>query len=154
MFALPDEDERLRIVEMDALDFVNDERNTATFDVLHSDLYDATARGPVLDTPEFYAACKRCLAQDGMMTVNLFGDHPSFARNISAMSAVFAKVICLSPTPEGNVIALAFKTMPDACGRNQGYNRIAREKMVERYPESLVVIGKVDGMQRKKIYAK
>ncbi len=113
MFALPDEDERLRIVEMDALDFVNDERNTATFDVLHSDLYDATARGPVLDTPEFYAACKRCLAQDGMMTVNLFGDHPSFARNISAMSAVFAKVICLSPTPEGNVIALAFKTMPD-----------------------------------------
>lgn len=113
MFALPDEDERLHIVEMDAMDFVNDERNAEVFDVLHSDLYDATARGPVLDTPEFYAACKRCLVPGGMMTVNLFGDHPSFARNISAMSRVFEKVICLSPTPEGNVIAMAFTILPE-----------------------------------------
>ena len=113
MFALPDEDERLHIVEMDAMDFVNDERNAGVFDVLHSDLYDATARGPVLDTPEFYAACKRCLVPGGMMTVNLFGDHPSFARNISAMSRVFEKVICLSPTPEGNVIAMAFTILPE-----------------------------------------
>lgn len=113
MFALPDEDERLHIVEMDAMDFVNDERNARVFDVLHSDLYDATARGPVLDTPEFYAACKRCLVPGGMMTVNLFGDHPSFARNISAMSRVFERVICLSPTPEGNVIAMAFTILPE-----------------------------------------
>ena len=46
------------------------------------------------------------------MTVNLFGDHPSFAKNISAMSGVFSKVVCLSPTPEGNVIALAYTALP------------------------------------------
>ncbi len=113
MFGLPEEDEHLQIFEMDAMDFVNDENNFGIFDVMHSDLYDATARGPVLDTPEFYAACRQCLVSDGMMTVNLFGDHPSFERNLSAMRKVFDAVACLSPTAEGNVIALAFKKRPE-----------------------------------------
>ena len=113
MFALPESDERLRIHEMDALDFVNDVSNFNTFDVLHADLYDATARGPVLDTPEFYAACKKCLVFDGVMTVNLFGDHPSFEKNIAALSKSFEKVVCMSPTDEGNVIALAFRKLPE-----------------------------------------
>jgi spermidine synthase len=54
MFKLPPKDERLQVLEMDALDFVDDPANHGAFDVLQCDLYDATARGPVLDTPEFY----------------------------------------------------------------------------------------------------
>lgn len=113
MFAVPDPDERLGIFEMDALNFVQDERNFNHFDVLHVDLYDATAKGPVLDTPEFYAACKQCLVFNGMMTVNLFGDHPSFEKNVQAMRKSFSEVVCLSPSKEGNVVALAFKKQPD-----------------------------------------
>jgi spermidine synthase len=56
MFKLPPQDERLQVLEMDALDFVEDPDNHGAFDVLQCDLYDATARGPVLDTPEFYQA--------------------------------------------------------------------------------------------------
>jgi len=112
MFKLPPEDERLRVLEMDALDFVEDQANHEAHDVLQCDLYDATARGPVLDTPEFYQACAACLTQDGIMTVNLFGDHPSFARNLKAMKFAFDQVICLPEVHEGNVVALCFKTRP------------------------------------------
>ena len=112
MFKLPPEDERLRVLEMDALDFVEDPANHETYDVLQCDLYDATARGPVLDTPEFYRACANCLTSDGIMTVNLFGDHPSFAKNLKAMKFAFGQVICLPEVHEGNVVALCFKTRP------------------------------------------
>ncbi len=112
MFKLPPNDGRLNVIEMDALDFVEDAANAAAFDVLQCDLYDATAKGPVLDTPEFYQACNACLKPGGIMTVNLFGDHPSFARNIKAMKFAFDHVICLPEVHDGNVVALCFQTRP------------------------------------------
>lgn len=112
MFKLPPEDERLQVLEMDAMDFVLDEANHGAFDVLQCDLYDATARGPVLDTPEFYQACNACLSEHGIMTVNLFGDHPSFNKNIKAMRFAFDHVICLPEVHDGNVVALCFRTRP------------------------------------------
>jgi spermidine synthase len=112
MFKLPTDDERLTVLEMDALDFVQDPAHHGAFDVLQCDLYDATARGPVLDTPDFYQACNDCLAPDGIMTVNLFGDHPSFAKNIKAMKFAFKHVICLPEVHDGNVVALCFKSRP------------------------------------------
>jgi spermidine synthase len=112
MFKLPEEDARLSVLEMDALDFVNDPANAQAFDVLQCDLYDATAKGPVLDTPEFYMACNACLSDDGIMTVNLFGDHPSFAKNKKAMKFAFGHVICLPEVHDGNVVAICFKRRP------------------------------------------
>jgi spermidine synthase len=114
VFKLPPDDERLRVLAMDAMDFVLDDANHDAYDVLQCDLYDATARGPVLDTPEFYTACNACLRDGGMMTVNLFGDHPSFNKNLKAMRFAFGHVICLPEVHEGNVVALCFKDRPDA----------------------------------------
>lgn len=109
MFKLPPNDDRLNVIEMDAFDFVNDPANFGTLDILQVDLYDATANGPVLDSAEFYQACAACLKENGIMTVNLFGDHPSFHKNIKAMDFAFAEVISLPEVHDGNVIALAFK---------------------------------------------
>lgn len=109
MFKLPPNDERLTVMEMDAMDFITDRARLGSIDVLQVDLYDATARGPVLDTPEFYQACADSLAPGGIMTVNLFGDHPSYVKNIKAMRYVFDQVICLPEVHDGNVIAIAFK---------------------------------------------
>jgi spermidine synthase len=109
MFKLPPDDARLHVLEMDAQEYVDDRANHGTLDVLQVDLYDATARGPVLDTPEFYQACNDCLTEDGIMTVNLFGDHPSYAKNIKAMKFAFAQLICLPQVHDGNVVAIAFK---------------------------------------------
>ncbi|WP_211464828.1 spermine/spermidine synthase domain-containing protein [Collimonas silvisoli] len=114
MFKLPADDERLSVIEMDAMDFVLDPLNHHSIDALQVDLYDATARGPVLDTPEFYSACAACLTDDGVMTVNLFGDHPSYAKNLKAMMYAFDDVWCLPEVHEGNVIAIAFKQAPPA----------------------------------------
>jgi spermidine synthase len=112
MFKLPPADERLSVHEMDAMDFVTDAANSGTVDVLQVDLYDATASGPVLDSAEFYQACNACLAPNGIVTVNLFGDHPSYAKNLKTMRFAFDAVICLPEVHDGNVIAIAFKTRP------------------------------------------
>jgi spermidine synthase len=112
MFKLPPNDDRLNVFEMDAFDFVGDPGRHRTVDALQVDLYDATARGPVLDTPEFYQACHDCLTDHGIMTVNLFGDHPSYAKNLKAMRHAFDAVYCLPEVHEGNVVAIAFRTAP------------------------------------------
>jgi spermidine synthase len=112
MFKLPEDDARLQVLEMDAQDFVDDQKNHASIDVLQIDLYDATAKGPVLESVEFYQACAECLTPNGMITVNLFGDHPSYKRNLKAMQFVFDEVICLPEVHDGNVVAIAFKRRP------------------------------------------
>lgn len=113
MFGLPDDDARLRVVQADAWDYVHDASNGGRIGVLQVDLYDATARGPVLDSAAFYRACRLSLAAPGMLTVNLFGDHPSFARNMRNLEAAFdGRVVALPMIHDGNRIALAFSGPP------------------------------------------
>jgi spermidine synthase len=59
-FKLPEDDDRLNVLEMDALDYVRHPARQGKIDVLQVDLYDAEAQGPVLDSPEFYEACAAC----------------------------------------------------------------------------------------------
>ncbi len=113
MFRLPPDDERLQVLQMDANLFVNDPANRRSLDALQIDLYDATARGPVLDSPEFYQACARCLTDDGIASINLFGDHPSFNRNMPAICSAFDHVLALPEVHDGNVVVIAFKAEPE-----------------------------------------
>ena len=113
MFKLPQNDEHLHVIEMDAMEFVMDREHHGKVDALQVDLYDAEAHGPVLDTPEFYRSCAACLQRDGIMTVNLFGDHPSYDKNLDAMRPAFGEVLCLPEVNAGNVVAIAFKRKPD-----------------------------------------
>ncbi|AIO68257.1 spermidine synthase [Burkholderia oklahomensis] len=109
MFELPPDDARLTVHESDAWDFVNDPKNRGAIGALQIDLYDATARGPVLDSVAFYRAVRGCLADAGIATINLFGDHPSFVRNMKHLNAAFGqRVIALPEVHDGNRIALAF----------------------------------------------
>lgn len=113
MFALPPDDTRLRVHEADAWDFVHDRANHGTIGALQIDLYDATARGPVLDSVAFYRAVRASLTDAGVATINLFGDHPSFVRNMKHLKAAFdGRVIALPEVHEGNRIALAFSGPP------------------------------------------
>lgn len=113
MFGLPYDDKRLSVVETDAWDYVNDASRHATLGALQIDLYDATARGPVLDSAAFYRACRACLTDIGVVTVNLFGDHPSFRRNMKQLSAAFDnRVLALPEIHDGNRIAIAFSGPP------------------------------------------
>lgn len=109
MFALPPNDAHLNVLEMDAWEYVMAAENRASADVLQVDLYDATARGPVLDTVAFYRACRATLKAPGVMTINLFGDHDSFPKNIERICEAFENRVLVFPeVHDGNVIALAF----------------------------------------------
>ncbi|HWT35078.1 MAG TPA: spermidine synthase, partial [Paraburkholderia sp.] len=109
MFGLPADDARLTVRETDAWEFVNDRANHGTVGALQIDLYDATARGPVLDSVAFYRAARACLTQAGVVTVNLFGDHPSFVRNMKRLNEAFdGRVVALPEVHDGNRIAIAF----------------------------------------------
>jgi len=111
-FALPPNDERLQVREMNAMDFVLDPANHGKVDILQVDLYDEEARGPVLDSPEFYQACYDCLSEDGMMTTNVFGDFSNYDKNLQAMEQVFDAVVWLPEVHDANIIVIAFKRAP------------------------------------------
>ena len=112
-FKLPEDDARLQVIEMDALDYVLNPARHGSIDILQVDLYDAEAQGPVLDTPEFYQACADSLSENGMMTVNLFSNQENRRKNIAAMEQAFDAVVWLPEVHDANVVAIAFKRSPE-----------------------------------------
>jgi spermidine synthase len=112
LFELPPDDARLAVRQMNALDFVLDPANRNQVDVLQVDLYDEQARGPVLDTPEFYQGCFDCLTEDGIMTTNVFGDIANYDKNLAAMEQVFDAVVWLPEVHDANIVVIAFKRAP------------------------------------------
>ncbi len=101
---------RLMIDHADAGVWVEDTANHESLEVLMVDLYDADAAGPVRDSVEFYEGCRRVLTDPGVLTVNLFGAHQSFARNIRHLSLAFeGRLLCLPQIDQGNQIVMAFK---------------------------------------------
>jgi spermidine synthase len=111
-FGLPPNDARLHVREMDAMDFVRDRANHGKVDVLQVDLYDQDARGPVLDSPEFYQACFDCLGENGVMTTNVFGDFANYDKNLQNMELVFDAVVWLPEVHDANIVVVAFKRAP------------------------------------------
>ena len=112
-FALPREHPRLTVVREDAGGFVARPTSRGSFGVLQVDLYDQDARGPVLDSLAFYTACRRALADHGIVVVNLFGEHASFAPNRERIAQAFdGRVLELPPIPAGNVVLLALAGPP------------------------------------------
>ncbi|MFT3856295.1 MAG: spermidine synthase [Aquabacterium sp.] len=110
-FHLPEDDERLSVIQGDADRYVKDDAHIATADALCVDLYDHEAASPVLDDEDFYRACWRVLDDGGVMSVNLFGREASFERSTARIQAAFGegRVAMLKPTAEGNTIVLAWK---------------------------------------------
>jgi len=108
-FHLPDDGPRLQVLRMDALHWLQHEAAPATVRLLHVDLYDEDAAAPVLDDEVFYAACQRVLEPGGVMAVNLFGRHASFAASAARIAAAFGadQVWSLRATREGNTVVVA-----------------------------------------------
>ena len=116
-FRLPDDSARLKVLQMDAQAYVDQAELADTVQALCVDLYDHDAASPVLDSAAFYRGCARLLADDGVMTVNLFGRDASFERSTRRIAAAFGtgQVLTLRPTKEGNTIVVALKqgALPD-----------------------------------------
>jgi spermidine synthase len=101
---------RLQIEHCDAADWVSDPAQLDSCAVLMVDIYDGQARGPVRDSVEFYQNCCSVLNEVGILTVNLFGAHASFDRNIRNLSMAFGgRLLTLPQIDAGNQVVLAFK---------------------------------------------
>jgi spermidine synthase len=110
MFQLPPPNKNLEIIQGDALKYITAKKNSGSIDLLQVDLYDATARGPALSSPEFYQGCYDSLKSPGVMTVNLFGNHKSFKTNIKNICNAFNnRVLVFQQVHDCNVVVLAFK---------------------------------------------
>lgn len=110
-FKLPASDDRLGIVVADAAAAVLDHSRAAfdgqSADWLQVDLYDAEAAGPVHDSPEFYAGCRRMLSPRGIAVINLFGR--SFEQSLRAIESAFGNHwVALPEADAGNRVVLAF----------------------------------------------
>lgn len=108
-FALPDDSSRLRTVCAEGHAWIAAHPDSC--DYLVVDAYDAAARGPVLSSPDFYAACRAAMRPDrlSVMAVNLFGKHRSFNANIANIERAFeGRMLTLPASERGNVIAFGF----------------------------------------------
>lgn len=111
-FKLPADNARMQVVLADAGQEIANPKWWGSIDALQVDLYDHEAAAPVLDTPAFYAACRRLLTDDGCMTVNLFGRSSSYARSVDRMAEAFGAQALwpFKATREGNTVVLAQRT--------------------------------------------
>lgn len=144
-FYLPQDDKRLSVIAMDAMEYVTDNTHHAKVDILQVDLYDAQAEKPALDSPEFYQACADCLSPEGLMTVNLFCDAPDHAKNIESMEQCFEAVAWLTEVHDSNIVAIAFKKAP-SIDFEKLYERAALLEKQHKLPASIWVDGLVDWM--------
>lgn len=111
---------RLSVQHQDAGMWVQASKNWGLCGALMVDVYDSQAQGPVRDSLDFYQGCRASLADIGVLSVNLFGAHASFARNIRNISQAFeGRILTLPQIDAGNQVVLAFKGPPIAVGVEQ-----------------------------------
>ena len=110
MFGLNALDERLSLVQGDAIDFVTHPKHHCQFDTLAIDLYNGDATGPALSSKTFYQGCFDVLKEPGVLTVNLFSRHASYQKNITNLCNAFQnRVFLFKEVHDNNVVAIALK---------------------------------------------
>ncbi len=110
-FSLPEDDDRLSVVNADAKAFISRPWQRAAADWLQVDLYDAKARGPVYDDVAFYRACRKVLRSPGVVSFNLFGR--KFDPSLAAIASAFDdRALVLPEVDAGNRVVLAFVGPP------------------------------------------
>jgi spermidine synthase len=111
-FKLPADNARMQVILADAALEITQARWLGAVDALQVDLYDEEAAAPVLDSPAFYADCRKVLTEDGCMAVNLFGRSSSFDRSVERIAAAFGRdaIWAFKATREGNTVVLAQRT--------------------------------------------
>jgi spermidine synthase len=108
-FKLPPPSARLQVLLADASREIRQPRHLGTVDALQVDLYDHEAAAPVLDSQAFYADCRHVLADEGVLTVNLFGRDARCEASVAKIAQAFGPeaVWTFRPTREGNTVVLA-----------------------------------------------
>lgn len=109
MFFLPEDDERLQVLIGDGAAHIG-RTEEASQDLIMMDAYSATGIAAPLATTDFFAACRDCLSDEGVLAVNLWGSDKRFTDYFQRLSQVFeGRVLGLPARQKGNVVVFAFR---------------------------------------------
>ncbi|ARU32263.1 hypothetical protein CAP31_11615 [Sulfuriferula sp. AH1] len=109
-FFVPDDDERLRVTEADAAQFIVDQEG---WDCILLDGFDAGFQVEALASTDFYSRCAQALTATGVLSVNLWGSDPEFDIYLQRLTEVFEqRIVCLPAEKRGNVLVFAFAAQP------------------------------------------
>lgn len=129
-FHIPADDHRLRVIQADGADYV-----AATGDapeVLLVDGFDVNGQSPQLCSPQFYRACYRALAPNGLMVSNLCG--PDDQKSIDSIGEAFkGRTIIATPEDGENHIVYAFK------GKRSRGEAMPEEELSQRLADHVLV---------------
>jgi len=110
-FYLPDDDERLDLIEGDGVVYLQE--NSATTDVLLLDIFDSQGVPPEMYNQVFFDTCEASLRLDGMMAVNLWGSDKNFDIYLQRIEQSFHdRVLVLRTGRPGNIVVFGFKRPP------------------------------------------
>lgn len=99
-FAIPRDNARFRVIQADAVDYMQQLANSA--DVLLVDGFDADGLPPPLGSTRFYADCQRALRPGGVMVANIFSYDPHYKAMLRRLTKTFVGRICWFTGIAGN----------------------------------------------------
>ena len=110
-FYLPDDDDRLQVIEGDGVVYLKE--NNGTADVLLLDIFDSQGVPPEMYNQAFFDTCEASLILDGMMAVNLWGSDKNFDIYLQRIEQSFYdRVLVLRTGRPGNIVVFGFKRPP------------------------------------------
>lgn len=110
-FALPDEDERLKVVLADGAQYIVD--HPLSTDILMVDGFDDGCQITSLCSQEFYNHARDVLCKDGILVVNLLSRDKNLDTYIQRISDSFqGHIVAMLSDIRGNLIVFAFKNSP------------------------------------------
>ncbi|AZN35807.1 fused MFS/spermidine synthase [Iodobacter ciconiae] len=86
-FFIPDDNERFRIIQTDAVDYIT--HGHAEADVIMLDAYDHEGLPASLATESYYDHCRMALTDKGVLVINLWGTDPQLNIYIERLKRVF-----------------------------------------------------------------
>lgn len=110
-FYLPENDEKLEVMEGDGVAYLQENSNTT--DILLLDIFDSQGVPPEMYNQAFFDTCAEALHLDGMLTVNLWGSDKNFDIYLQRIEQSFHdRVLVLRTGRPGNIVVFGFKRMP------------------------------------------
>lgn len=110
-FWVPDNDERLEVIEGDGLVYLAEHQNIA--DVLLIDAFDSNGIPPNFCSQDFFDQCANTLTSDGILVINLWGSDKKFDVYLQRIEETFdGKVLTLHTGKPGNIAVFGFKHEP------------------------------------------
>ena len=114
-FFVPNNDDRLHIIEGDGLAHLSESQNSADVlmpDVLMIDAFDALGIPPDFCSQDFFDSCEATLKHDGIFVINLWGSDKKFDIYLRRIEQSFDDKVLILPTGKpGNIVVYGFKDM-------------------------------------------